>query len=84
MIDSPQSVEARSDVYFWCMENVGKPYNQIENPMEGVPYGPDYNDEDGKWIAFINNHYVYGSKRPVDTWCFRDSVDAVAFRLKWG
>jgi hypothetical protein len=83
MIDSP-SLDNRVDISKWCFDNVGQPFNIIERPEDGVPWGPDYNDGNGKWVAFINNTYVYGQDRPVDTWCFTDSSDAVAFRLKWG
>ncbi len=83
MINSPTE-EIRHDIIQWCLTNVGPPYNIIERPAEGVPVGADYDDVNGTWIAYINNAYVYGYSRPVDTWCFRDSDDALAFKLKWG
>ncbi len=68
----------------WCMENVGKPFTAVERPYEGVPYGFNYeNDVEGTWCAYVNNPYVYGPKRPVDTWCFIHSIDANAFSLRW-
>lgn len=83
MIDSPGQ-EARDEIKQWCSNNVGPPYKCIEYPMPGVPYGIDDTDKDGTWVAYIDNTYVYGNNRPVDTWCFRDSNDATAFILRWG
>ena len=83
MIDSPTR-EDRANISKWCLDNVGQPYNIIERPEDGAPWGTIYNDKNGKWVAFIDNTYVHGWHRPVDTWCFVDSSDAVAFRLKWG
>ena len=83
MIDSPTYV-VREDIKQWCYDNVGEPYKITEYPADGVPWGPDYDDKDGSWVAFIDNTYVYGNDHPVDTWCFKDSNDAVAFRLRWG
>ncbi len=83
MIDSP-SASIRAKILAWCETNVGDPYPIIEYPEQGVPVGPDYNNKNGKWFAFINNRYMYGNDRPIDTWCFIDSGDAIAFRLKWG
>lgn len=83
MIDSPTEA-VRHDIIQWCLTNVGPPYNIIENPADGVREGADYDDVNGTWIAYINNYYVYGYSRPVDTWCFKNSNDALAFKLKWG
>jgi len=67
----------------WCMKNVGKPFTVVDHPYEGVPYGFNYENDDGKWCAYVNNTYVYGPERPVNTWCFVDSIDADAFKLRW-
>lgn len=83
MIDSPKGGH-RENISQWCIDNVGEPFPIIDHPSDGVPWGPDYNDKNATWVAFIDNTYVYGNHRPVDTWCFTDSSDAVAFRLKWG
>lgn len=83
MIDSPP-YGLREEIKEWCYNNVGEPYPIIDNPSDGVPWGADYDDKNGTWVAYVNNTYVYGNDHPVDTWCFRDSNDAVAFRLRWG
>jgi hypothetical protein len=78
-IDSTGAVP--SEMLDWCIENVGKPYPIVERPAEGVPYGADYDDPEGKWICHAHNHV--GDGRYVDTFCFRDEADATMFGLKW-
>ena len=89
-LDSFKSVVAaghrQEEIRNWCQENIGKPYPIIEYPQDGVPIGPDYNDEEGRWVCFghANGYDVgYDSVDLVDNWCFRDQKDASWFALRW-